>query len=363
VSRDLLGVEWDVPRVLLVGLVVATLLGVVVAASTSSAAFGLYNPGWEGTSELRSVADDAGTEPTVARNVSVYDRAGDGTVAVVLAPDRPYSDRDLATIRAFLARGGTLVIAEDVGAGGNELLRGVNATARVNGTLLRDERFNFRSPALPVANNVTDNETLTQGAGRLTLNYGSVVEPGDGNTTVLVRSSGFAYLDADDDGELDETERLASRPVATVESVGRGRVVVVSDPSLFINTMLERSGNRRFARNLLASEDRLLLDFSHTADLPPLTLALVTVRNAPPLQTLVGFLAIGVVGAWGAGAFGRIRGSLRRFRRERPSDTSPVSEADLVAYLRDQHPDWDESRIRRITKGISTERSEGGADD
>jgi len=363
VARELLGIEWDVPRVLLVALVAATLLGVLVAASTSSAAFGLYNPGWEGTSELRTVADEAGTETTVARNVSEYRGAGDGTVAVVLAPDRSYSERDLAAIRGFLARGGTLVVAEDVGGGGNELLGGVGATARVNGTLLRDERHNYRSPAMPVARNVTDNETLTRGVERLTLNYGSVVEPGDGNTTVLVRSSGFAYLDTNGNGELDDDERLASRPVATVERVGQGRVVVVSDPSVFINTMLERSGNRRFARNLVASEDRLLLDFSHTADLPPLSLALVTVRSAPLLQTAVGFLAVGLVGAWGAGLFGRLGSAVGRLRRKRPSDAAPVTEAALVAYLREQHPEWDESRIRRIAQGISTERGEGGADD
>jgi hypothetical protein len=363
VTRELLGVEWDVPRALLVALVVATLLGLVVAASTSSAAFGLYNPGWEGTSELRTVADETDTETTVLQNTTGYRSAGPDSVAVVLAPDRGYTDQEAAKIRAFLDRGGTLVVAEDVGTGGNELLAAVGASARVNGTLLRDERYNYRSPAMPVARNVTANQSLTRGVDRLTLNYGSVVEPGDENTTVLARSSGFAYLDTNDNGELDGDERLASRPVATVERVGEGRVVVVSDPSLFINTMLERSGNRRFARNLLGSEDRLLLDFSHTADLPPLTLVMVTVRNTPLLQTLVGFLAVGIVGAWGAGLFGRLGAVVARVRDERPADAAPVTEADLVDYLRDQHPEWDESRIRRIAQGISTERGEGGADD
>jgi len=159
------------------------------------------------------------------------------------------------------------------------------------------------------------------------------------------------------------TPSLSSRPVATVEQVGQGRVVVVSDPSVFINTMLERSGNRRFARNLVASEDRLLLDFSHTADLPPLSLALVTVRNTPLLQTVVGFLAVGLIGAWGAGLFGRFGAIAARLRDERPADAAPVTEADLVAYLREQHPEWEEARIRRIAQGISTERGEGGADD
>jgi len=363
-ARELLGIEWNVPRVLLVALVAATLLGVAVAASTSAAAFGLYNPSWEGTSELRTVADETGTRTTVARNVSSYRMAGSNTVAVVLAPDRGYTEQEAAAIRGFLNRGGTLVVAEDVGDTGNELLAGVGASSRVNGTLLRDERYNYRSPAMPVARNVIENETLTRGVDRLTLNYGSVVEPGN-ESTVLVRSSEFAYLDANGNGELDDNERLASRPVATVERVGRGRVVVVSDPSVFINTMLERQGNRRFARNLVGGGDRLLLDFSHTADLPPLALAVVTVRNTPVLQTLVGGVAVGLVGAWSTGLFGRLGGILRRLRRRRvdPDERSPVSEAALVAYLREDHPDWDPERARRIAQGIITARGEGEEDD
>ncbi len=363
-SRELLGVEWDVPRVLLVALVAATLLGVAVAASTSAAAFGLYNPSWEGTSELRGIADEAGTETTVIRNTSGYRSAGEGDVAIVLAPDRNYTDREAAIIRGFLARGGTLVVAEDVGTTGNELLAAVGATARVNGTLLRDERYNYRSPAMPIARNVTTNESLIRGVNRLTLNFGSTVEPGDGNTTVLVRSSEFAYLDTNDNGELDDSERLDSRPVATVEPVGQGRVVVVSDPSVFINSMLERSNNRRFGRNLVEGGDRLLLDFSHTADFPPLVLVLVTVRNTPLLQTVVGGLAIGLVSAWGSGALGRLRRGLRELRGGRAvDDAAPVSEADLVAYLRTEHPEWEEARIRRIAQGISTERGEERSDD
>jgi hypothetical protein len=364
VSRELLGIEWDVPRVLLAALVVATLLGLVVAASTSSAAFGLYNPNFEGTSELRSVADEADTETTVIQNTSGYRTADPGTVALVLAPDRGYTERELASMRGYLNRGGTLVVAEDVGTTGNDLLDGLGASARVNGTLLRDERHNYQSPALPVARNVTDNQTLTRGVGSLTLNYGSTVEPGDGNVTVLVRSSEFAYLDRNGNAELDENERLDSRPVATVEPVGQGRVVVVSDPSVFINAMLERSGNRRFARNLAGEGDRLLLDFSHTADLPPLALALVTVRNVPLLQTLVGGLAVGLVGAWGVGLFGRFGGLVGRLRRDRAAtEGPPVSEADLVAYLQSEHPDWDPERVRRIAQGLSTERGEDGRDD
>jgi hypothetical protein len=364
VSRTALGIEWDVPRLLLVALSTATLLGLVLAAGTSSAAFGLYNPSWEGTSELRSVADRTDTKATVLQNTSDYQSAGSRTVAFIMAPDREYTERETRAIEGFVRRGGTLVVAEDIGSTGNELLAGIGASARVNGTLLRDERYNYRSPALPIARNVTDEKLLTYGFDRLVLNYGSVVEPGDENTTVLVRSSGYSYLDLNGNGNLDDDERLMSRPVATVEPMEEGRIVVVSDPSVFINTMLEQYDNRRFARNLLAYEDQLLLDFSHSADLPPLALALVTIRNTPLLQTVLGGLAVGLFGMWGAGGFSWFSGLGARLRRDdSSSNAAPMTEADLVAYLRARHPGWDEERVRRIAQVTLAERGEDGSDE
>ena len=49
-------VDWSYPRVLLLALLVVTVGAIVVAASTSTAAFGAFNSDWDGTADLRDRA-------------------------------------------------------------------------------------------------------------------------------------------------------------------------------------------------------------------------------------------------------------------------------------------------------------------
>ncbi|MEF8789288.1 MAG: DUF4350 domain-containing protein [Haloarculaceae archaeon] len=367
------GPALDYPRLLLAGLAVAVLVGVVVAGTTSAAAFGVYNPGWEGTSELRGVAEAAGADPGVVTNASRYGTVEPaGTVAVVLSPDRAYTDREAARIRTFVRAGGTLVVGEDFGSNGGPLLAAVGAGTRFDGALLRDERSEWRSPAMPVATGVTNRSATpyTEGVGTLTLNYGTALDPGP-NATVLVRSSPFAYLDADGDGSLDDGESLEARPVVAVEPVGEGRVVAVSDPSVFLNGMLDREGNRRFARNLLGAGDRALFDQSGST-VPPLSAALLLVRSSPALGFGVAAAVLSLVGAWGLGWVGRLGSWLRtRASRagrgaDRPTEDGAGADVDadaLVAYLRRRHPDWDEDRARRVAQGVLPAREQRREDE
>lgn len=348
------------PRSLLVAFGVVTVVAVVVAASTSTTAFGLYNAAWDGASDLRSSAEDAGATSTVARNTTAYAaQSPNETVAVVLSPDRAYGAGERQRIETFVRNGGTLVVAEDYGTHSNDLLGAVGARARLDGRSLRDERYNYRSPAMPVARNVTDH-ALVDGVGRLTLNHGTAVVPN--GATVLARSSAYAYLDADGDGDLDDAESVEAYPVATVEQVGRGEVVVVGDPSLFINAMLDRSGNRQFAANLFGSHAHVLLDYSHAARLPPLAVALLTVRQSPLLQFLAGTLCTFVVVLVArtdalAALRARLSGSGPGTMSDYGPETAPVEvdDDDLAAYLRDRHPDWDDERVRRVVSARRTD--------
>ncbi|MFB6296227.1 MAG: DUF4350 domain-containing protein [Halobacteriales archaeon] len=351
------------PRAVLAGLVVVVVLALGVAASTSGAAFGAYNPAWDGASDLRAVGTDAGAEVEIARNVSAYGATDpDDTVAVVLSPDRPYTLPEAARLRAFVEAGGTLLVAEDFGPHGNDLLAALGVTARFDGDPLRDERNYYRAPALPEAGVVSEHP-LTEGVDALTLNHGTAVEPGD--ATVLVRTSEFSYVDRNRNGALDDAETLRSSPVVAVEPVGTGRVIAVGDPSLLINAMLERPGNRAFAENLLGSREAVLLDHSHTADIPPLRLALLVLRDAPFLQALVGALGIGAIGLWARGDAGRVRDRLGElagragvpgFDRSlagRDADRHPgLSRGELRAYLAERHPEWDDERVERVIRGV-----------
>ncbi len=344
------GHEVDTPRAVLVVFAVVTLSALVFGAATSAAAFGAFNPSWEGTTDIRGIASDAGAETTVAENTTEYEAYGNETVAVVLAPGEPYTETEIERIEAFLERGGTLLVADRAGEG-NELLAALGADARVDGALLRDERNYYRASALPRATNVTDHP-LTEDVDALTLNYGTAVDPG--GATVLASSSDVAYLDRNDNGQPDDEEELDTYPVATTENVSEGRVVVVGDASAFINVMAERPGNRQFARNLFSDGDTVLVDTSHSGGVPPLIAALLAVRGSPALQ--FGLVGVGLLVAfgWQRRAFDRDdEDELRR----RPS---PETLADSAT---DRHPEFERSKVRRLMRGIKSINSQETSDE
>jgi hypothetical protein len=232
------------------------------------------------------------------------------------------------------------------------LLAAVGADARIDGTPLRDEQHNYRSPAMPVATNTT-NHTLVDDVDRLTFNHGTVVIPN--NASVLVASSEFGYLDENGNETLDESETLASYPVATAEPVGEGRVVVVSDPSLAINAMLEQPDNRAFVRTLFADQDRVMLDYSHAERLPPLAVAVLTVRDSALLQVLLGLAVVGLAVAWWRrpATVARLRSVFEwrgHLNRAAASNDTPVDEDALVDYLLADHPDWSRDRANRLVR-------------
>ncbi|MFC4451594.1 DUF4350 domain-containing protein [Halorussus aquaticus] len=362
-SFDPYDIDW--PRALLVALVVAVAAAGVTGAATSDAAFGAYNYGWDGASELRTQAEAVGAEVSVVRNTRDYDSvAPSDSVAVVLSPDDAYSPEETARVAEFVDRGGTLVVAADVGRNANPLLAAVGTSARIDGTPVRDERHNYRTASLPVATNSSDHP-LVGNVSALTLNYGTVVRPG--GATVLVNTSEYAYLDRNRNGTLDSSETPERRPVATVERVGAGRVVVVSDPSVFVNAMLDRSDNRAFARSLFATGDRVLLDYSHSAGVPPLVATVLDLRASPLAQVAVGAFGLALVGVWTrsgelpsrltrgnrsrSGLAGRLSA---RIRGESASDgRSPTLSTDeVVAAVERRHPEWSDDRVRRVARRL-----------
>ncbi|MEF8843569.1 MAG: DUF4350 domain-containing protein [Haloarculaceae archaeon] len=349
----------DYPRALLATFATVVLVVLVVGASVSTASFGPFNARWNGASALQEQADLVGARTDVVRDTGAYAGTGEGpspnaTVAVVLSPSEPYAESEAADLRRFVRRGGTLVVAEDFREHSNGLLAAVGARARVDGALLRDKQFNWRASTLPVVTNVS-NHSLVANVSELTLNRGTAVRP-DG-ATVLVSSSEFAFRDVNDNGDLDDDEELGTYPVATVESVGGGRVVVVGDPSIAINTMLEREGNRAFVQSLLDGHERVVLDYSHAADFPPLALAVLLLRDSALLQLVVGLGAILAVATWVRDPDWRqLADRLGRGRRGERTSAAPPSETAMVEYIADQHPTWDRERIERVVRAVRERR-------
>lgn len=301
------------PRTIAIAFAVVVGVALLVGGATGTTAFGVHNPEWDGSAELRSVADETGTDVIIAEETARYDEVDpNGTVAVITRPGE-YEGADLERLVRFVDRGGTLVLAAKDDAVANQLLEALGASARIDGAPLRDDREHADSPAFPVVTNRSDHPYVEHAEG-LTLNHGTAIDPG--SATVLARSSEFSYLDRTGDGEPSEEEGLASYPVVTIETVGGaegvdsdqqsgGDLVLVSDPSVFINAMLERDGNRGFAVALLDAHDRVLLDQTNTG-IPPLVAIVLAIQRSALLAVLLGLVLLGGILAFERNLLGRL---------------------------------------------------------
>jgi hypothetical protein len=360
--RDGDGLNW--PAVLLVALAIVVGAAVLIAASTSSSAFDPYNPAWDGTDDFREVIEtDEDVEGELVRETDRYEEvSANETTAIVMAPEEPYGTEDAARVEQFVADGGTLVVLENFGTDANTLLDDVGAEARTDGRLVLDQRHYERGPAMPVATGITEH-TRTAGVDQLSLNHATAVDPDD--ATVLVETSDYAHLGTSPDDELDEESDLASYPVATTEDVGDGEVVVVGDPSIAINAMYGEPDNAAFLQRQYADDEYVLFDVTHTADVPPLAGAMLTVREWPALQALVGLLVIAAVAGGARRPLGPTLESVRsRLSRSPTGASAPpadvtdagLSDEERAASLRERHPDWDEARVQRVITALNRSR-------
>lgn len=291
------GYELTYPRLLLAGILLITVTTAIFGLSTSSVAFGSHNPSWDGARDLRSVAATNGADVELTQSVAAYNsQSANQTTAFVLSPTDAYAQSDVEAVSGFLDRGGTVIVAEDFGTPANSLLRELGVTARFDGRLLRDEQHYYRGPAFPVALNVADSP-LTANVSRLTLNHGTAIEP-TANSTVVVNSSEFTYFDENHNGELDESEVVRERPVVVTERIDDGRVILVSDPSMFINAMLDAPDNRQFVQNLVADSNHVLIDYSHRSGVPWAVAIVLAVAESPLRQLVVVVSLVGICAAY-----------------------------------------------------------------
>ncbi|MCU4743612.1 DUF4350 domain-containing protein [Natronoglomus mannanivorans] len=356
------GLDW--PQAVALALATVLVLALGVGAATSATDFGPYNPSWDGTSDLREelTADDE-IDGTLIQDTSRYETAqANETVAFVVAPESTYEGEDRERVADFVDRGGTLVVLENFGEPGNDLLEGVGAQARVDGQLLRDTTEYAESTRMPIATSTGDHR-LSNVFEQLTLNYASAIDPGTepGDVTILARTSNHSYLGAADT-DLEEAEDLRSYPVASIESVGNGTVVAVSDPSITVNAMYGEPDNGVFIRALYADAETVFLDYSHGDGIPPLVGAVLAFRGAPFAQLLV---LASIIVACGLVSTGRLRpravvDRIRDRSSERPdTDTPTLSRADRIAFVEERYPEWDADRVERVVETQSRSRSDG----
>jgi len=232
-------------------LVVFLLLAAVAWFFPSTDDFGVENELWNGMSKtlvaefrpLKSL-DDLPAESTL-----------------LLIPYSDFSTAELERIKDFVSQGGNLILADDYGYG-NKVLEYLGLNERFSGAPLLDPLVNYKHAWFPRILHIRDS-ALTTGVTSLVLNHATAltyVAPGD----VIASSSAFSFLDLSGNEESDSYDPAGSFPVISRHPVSSGQVILIADPSIFINSMNGLEDNKKLIKNIVAlSTTPPFIDQSH----------------------------------------------------------------------------------------------------
>jgi len=243
---------------------------------------------------------------------------------IISVPYLEYTQSELEKIKNYVMSGGTLMLVDDYGFG-NEVLVYLGTTIRFDGKPLLDPLFCYSNPWLPKITDFTFQMNLLNKPKLVYLDPGPPEPPvllsKDSATKIslvvlnhatalvnvpdeyiLAESSPTSYIDRDNNGVLSPGEQASPYPVAAKLPLGKGTVILVSDPSIFINGMLNQYDNLKFIEVILKSDDAkdLFIDVSHLPEAPldNVKSALVRVRDflgqPYPILAVVGITFVSI---------------------------------------------------------------------
>jgi hypothetical protein len=214
---------------------------------------------------------------------------------LICIPYIEYDDNDLARLKGFVEKGGILIMMDDFGYG-NGFLENAGINARFSNDILLDPLFCYKNQYLP---RITDFSAQIKESGItvIGLNHATSLNNVEG-TKVLASSSNMSYLDTNKNGARDDNEPQGPFVIAAEYRIGNGIIELVADPSLIINTMVEKNDNYNFMKYLIYNNGEpvnVLLDRSHLTK-SPLDTSKINLAAAREIisnpYTLVGITAV-----------------------------------------------------------------------
>ena len=254
--------------------------------------FSIYNTSWDGTSDLRVQLEQQGFEfHPVVSTLNALTRLDEMGVLAIIGPTIFFDPTETAALAYFIMRGGSVIIADDFGRA-NDILGIVNTILRpfvssintsglglstlplagikINGSLLMDAQSYYRSPVMPILRNFIDfpGGPSLSGVSRVITSYPSSISfLGFNNETGETRwvptfsyqgvpipsgiavSSSNSWLETDiasakkgvyypDEYEWRGVPFSVMVPLP-LSAIGVGNILICSDPSIFINELME----------------------------------------------------------------------------------------------------------------------------
>ncbi len=188
--------------------------------------------------------------------------------ALISIPYLEFSDDELSSIKQFVDSGGTLLLMDDYGYG-NSVLAYLGVSVRFSNKPLLDPLFSYKNQWLP---RITDfsPEVAERGIDVVVLNHATTLT-GAVVSETIAWSSSSSFLDINENESWDQDEPKGPFPVAVQFRLGQGMVAIASDPSIMINSMVDRDDNYAFTQYLINRNDQemnIQIDNSHLTEAP-----------------------------------------------------------------------------------------------
>jgi hypothetical protein len=190
------------------------------------------------------------------------------SLLAIIGPSVNFTKRESSNIRKFLDYGGVVLLADDFGTG-NSLLEGLNVSARFSHEPLADLYYYGKNPDFPIITGFSPS-LATDNLGAIVLDRPSYISTGNSSSVTKIGSSSpFSFIDPSGNGRPSTNETINSYTVLATVRIGSGPLLLVADPSMFINDMIGLYDNMRLFQNALRMSDgSVIFDTAHLARAP-----------------------------------------------------------------------------------------------
>lgn len=342
------------------------LLALATPIVLNTAEFSMYNAGWNGCSNIAvktysegkfqpTFTIDANKLTITPKSFVEYPLDPKNATIIIIGPHSEFSSREADYLQGFLRKGGMMLLADDFGTG-NDLLVKINATARFTGDLLLDLSFEKKPSFVTIFDFPKPAHPLLRNVSHLLLNYATSISLGK-NTSVLAVSTQLSWRDTNLNGKEDAEEVKGPFPVLALEQYGNGTIVLLSDPSVLINSMKNQLDNAVFRENLLRylflDRGTVIIDESHRED-PLLLHIFYTIPTSLGASEKIAIVLL-VIGAFLVG-FTKIPSYILHkaiqliVKEKKP--TNKTSADRMIEELLARHPTWSGKKLKGLVREL-----------
>lgn len=237
----------------LTSIIVLISLSIASIIIPSSEDFDERNTFWNGLQKMYEYTN------AISIDFEIQKIIPEGTVLLIIGPSKNISEIRIEAWKKYVEDGGILILMDEIG-NINPILSKMQLNIEIDGHFMLDGLFYHWNWKMPKITNIIESE-LTLNVNEIILNLPSIIKIKnlDSKIKVIAYSSSFSFLDLNRDGIYTDGEPMGPFIVIVEIDYGKGKIIVFSDSSIFINNMIDLSGNKKLLENIVRDK-RVFID-------------------------------------------------------------------------------------------------------